>query len=64
MIGLVMKYFVLKPEKDTPYGRASRNAMLTYAADIESENPALARDLRAWEGKVDAGVDKEPSRDG
>ena len=46
--GLVMKYFVLKPGGDTPYSKASREAILSYADSIEPENPSLAVELREW----------------
>lgn len=46
--GLVMKYFVLNPNKDDYYGEASRQAILTYAGVINHTNPVLARELRAW----------------
>jgi hypothetical protein len=46
--GLLVKYFVLNPTKNTPYGAASREALLTYAMKIELENPYLADDLRRW----------------
>lgn len=46
--GLLMKYFVLSPTKADAYGKASREAMLVYAASIASENRALADDLFAW----------------
>lgn len=48
MIGMKMKYFVLKPEGNNPYAKASRGAMHRYATLIETENPALADDLRDW----------------
>tara|TARA_R100001086_G_C11665014_1_gene211318 strand:- start:124 stop:315 length:192 start_codon:yes stop_codon:yes gene_type:complete len=46
--GLIMKYFVLKPEGKTPYHVASRRAMRSYAAAIKDENPELAFKLREW----------------
>lgn len=48
MPGLMMKYFVLKPNGNDAYARASRMAMRTYAHFIENENPELARDLMDW----------------
>ena len=48
MAGLLMKYFVLKPEGITAYHSASRAAMNAYAKVIEEENPRLASDLREW----------------
>ncbi len=46
--GLQMQYFVPTPLAATTEGRASRNAIRTYAGCIEEENPQLARDLFAW----------------
>ena len=48
MAGLEMKYFVLNPNTNDRYGRASRNAIRTYAIDIETEDPQLANDLVNW----------------
>jgi len=48
MDGLMMKYFVLKPMGSSPYSLASREAMRTYADNIEPYNSALAQDLRDW----------------
>ena len=45
---LTNKYFVLKPEGEDVYAKASRTAMLTYAKVIYDENPQLAQDLVAW----------------
>ena len=50
--GLIMKYFVLNPNKDDDYGRASRGAMLSYASAIYLENPTLAHDLVEWVKEV------------
>lgn len=52
MKGLCMKYFVLNPNKDTVYGRASRAALLAYADVIEMENKELADDLRRWVSEI------------
>jgi hypothetical protein len=38
--------FVLSPEKNDEYGKASRAAVLAYADYIEFRNPTLANDLR------------------
>jgi len=46
--GLIMKYFILKPEGSDEYARASRLAMITYAESIESNNKQLANDLLGW----------------
>ena len=48
MSGLLMKYFVLKPEGDDAYAQASRKALRAYAGMIITENPDLADDLREW----------------
>ena len=48
MSGLQMKYFVLNPTKRDEYGKASREAMLEYARQIEEANPELASDLYQW----------------
>jgi len=47
-LGLLMKYFVLNPHKNDPYGKASRSAILEYAAQIERTNAAPADHLRRW----------------
>jgi hypothetical protein len=52
-LGLVTKYFVLKPHAgesatSAAYASASRKAMLAYADAIEVLNPGLANDLRDW----------------
>ena len=48
MDGLIMKYFVLKPEGNDIYALASRRAMAMYAETIEKENEVFANDLRKW----------------
>jgi len=48
MNGLIMKYFVLKPEGKDQYAKASRAAMMAYASMIHKANPELAHDLWAW----------------
>jgi len=50
MIGLVMKYFVLKPKGTDIYARASRAAMLAYASMMgrKEGNQELANDLHDW----------------
>ena len=55
MVGLDMKYFVLKPRGTDAYARASRTAMRGYADAIEGQNPVLAKDLRFW---ADAEADR------
>ena len=47
-VGLVMKYFVLNPTKDSLYGTASQRALLAYADTIVLENSPLAGDIRRW----------------
>jgi len=53
--------FVLSPDKDDEYGKASRAAMLSYAKAIEPTNKQLANDLadrvqdalaRIWSGGI------------
>ena len=44
--------FVLSPEKDDAYGKASRAAVMVYADAIREKNPQLADDLSAWMKKV------------
>ena len=51
MIGLKMKYFVLKPRSKTvndPYAKASRMALEAYAKAISDVNPCLSLDLLNW----------------
>jgi hypothetical protein len=48
MVGLQMKYFVLKPAGDDKYSEASREAMRAYAEHIQNENFELAEELRKW----------------
>lgn len=48
MSGLLMKYFVLSPNKQDAYGEASRKAMKAYAAAIFEENEEMARDIIHW----------------
>ena len=48
MLGLHLKYFVLKPHGDDVYAKASRDAMLAYAETIKDDNQLLADDLREW----------------
>lgn len=48
MDGLVMKYFVLKPKGDDEYAKASRKAMMMYAASIRKENLKLSTELIEW----------------
>lgn len=48
MEGLVMRYFVLKPEGNGDHEFASRMALRAYAANIKGINSELARDLTKW----------------
>lgn len=48
MIGLIMKYFVLKPSGNDVYAKASRAAMRTYATQVMEDNPELCKQLREW----------------
>jgi hypothetical protein len=54
--GLFMKYFVLSPTKKSPYGTASRVALLAYASTIRSTNPILAQHLTLWIDRIEAGL--------
>lgn len=51
--GLLLKYFVLSPAKQDPYGEASRTAARAYAAAIEATNPVLAAELVAWMNMIE-----------
>ncbi len=53
MKGLIMKYFVLKPDLKNSYGQASIRAIRTYANEIEHENLQLAKDLRQWMSNIE-----------
>lgn len=46
--GLMLKYFVLKPAGIDIYAQASRRAMRSYAALIQSDNEQFAKELRTW----------------
>jgi hypothetical protein len=48
MSGLLMKYFVLKPNGDDAYARAARAAMREYAKHIVTENLQLSDELWQW----------------
>lgn len=48
MVGLIMKYFVLKPKGTDEYAEASRRAMYEYAKVIDNTNPLLAQELQHW----------------
>lgn len=50
--GLVMKYFVLEPEHDTPVGVASRAALATYSQAIYGTNQLLAHETMGWVQQV------------
>jgi hypothetical protein len=64
MTGLIIKYFVLKPEGDDNYAIASRRAMSAYAKWIEEENPILASELREWVHRENsASVERHPFGD-
>jgi hypothetical protein len=50
-MSLEMKYFILKPKskyKKDIFALASREAMRTYAAIVESEDKNLSNSLHAW----------------
>ena len=42
------KYFVLKPNGNTTYARASRIAMICYANEIQKVDPKLACEIQDW----------------
>jgi hypothetical protein len=50
--GLMMKYFVLNPNKQDIYGEASRKAMMKYAAVIADKNKEFAEEIRNWVIKI------------
>lgn len=52
--GEVSGCFVLRPGKD----EAARVALRVYAAQVQYENPTLARELWAWMDRVERGVKK------
>lgn len=58
--GLKMKYFVLSPSgSDAVHAIASREAILTYAANIAEDNPDMAQDLREWVEYLDLNDNRE-----
>lgn len=52
MKGLEMKYFVLNPNKNNAYGKASRRAIEAYSLEISEVNLKLSRDLNDWMCKI------------
>ncbi len=46
--GLMLKYFVLNPNKQDAYGRASRIALRAYADEIETVNEQFRDDIYNW----------------
>lgn len=54
MEGLKMKYFVLKPEGEDPYSRASRMAMGVYAEAIKEFDKPLADALWEWLNRLNS----------
>lgn len=48
MKGLQMKYFVLNPLKNDEFGKASREAIKTYAVFIAENNTEFAGELLLW----------------
>lgn len=51
MSKLKTKYFVLKPEGDDIYAKASRKAMETYAKAIKEGDPEFSEEILEWIGK-------------
>lgn len=62
MAGLQMKYFIVKPQGDDAYAKASRAAMRSYANHIRDENEALSDDLRAWADRETPALNPEAAR--
>jgi hypothetical protein len=46
--GLLLKYFVLKPQGVDIYAKASRMAMFAYSKCIMGFNPILAKEIWEW----------------
>ena len=55
-VGLLMKYFVLKPRGTDAYAQASQTAMYAYARAIKEENPVLAYELESWAAREEKGL--------
>jgi len=51
-MALQLKYFVLNPNKDNPYGEASRKALDQYARAINHHDPELAQDIEEWVRRI------------
>ena len=50
-MGIVSKYFVIKPRSKRPndvYARAARLAMMAFSKEIGPVDPDLAKSLRLW----------------
>ena len=60
--GLFMKYFVLSPLKDNPYGKASRDAILEYAIRIQGHDPQLSHELNEWLYNINQQLDRINSK--
>ena len=63
MQGLRMKYFVLKPEGDDDYAKASREALAAYSNAIRDTNPVLASDLVLWIEHIENSLNMKESSD-
>jgi hypothetical protein len=48
MSGLYLKYFVLKPNGQDAYAKASRAAMRAYAKEIKQHDSGMADSLNEW----------------
>ena len=57
--GLFMKYFVLSPLKNTPYGKASRDALLEYAMSIQKHDRQLSHELNDWLYNINQKLDQD-----
>ena len=61
--GFRMKYFVLNPSTNTPYGIASRAALKAYADSIMLVNKRLHDDIYKWLAEADRWLDEERKLD-
>ena len=61
---LVMKYFVLNPNKRGPFGKASRAAMLEYSRIIAPTHPIFAEDMVKWVDAIVNTMIEEDTKNG
>jgi len=55
---LKLKYFVLSPTKDDPYGEASRFALYEYAKAISHVDTKLSDDILEWLNSIQLKLDE------